>query len=364
MISKLPNLRRRIILGLIIYTSVLTIAVGLHGFIVNENIEKLVWENVLNIDIENFNQPFIHDSTGSKSLHLYDEAQGDTIPEAFQGFAVGIHDEIKYNDRLYVIRVIQEQPHKQIIMLDITEIEQQEVKIVLSILLLTIIAIALMTWIGYKQLGKLINPLLVLANDLSRLAPIKGHLDIETRQMQYYESYILTDAIQTYIEKSNRFLESEKIFFSTTSHELRTPISVLSGAVEVLQDHPDVKPTLLPHLQRIAHVAKDMEELVTCLLFLARDQERLQGYAEQVDLSTLIPVMIENHMALCKGKQLQLVNQVQQPFTIETPPQLINIVISNLLRNAIENSDCGEIRIYQQGQQLIIEDPGDRKSVV
>ena len=363
MISKLPNLRKRIIAGLIIYTLALSVAVGVNGFIINNNIEKLVWENVLNIDIESFNQQFIHEDVNSSSLHLYDEAEGDIIPDVFKGYKVGIHDEIQYNKRLYVIRVIQEYPHRKILSLDITELEQQEFITALITLLLTIILISLMTWLGYRQLGKLLDPLLILAHDLSKMAPLKDHFDHETKHMQYYESYILTHAIQTYIEKSNKFLESEKVFFSTTSHELRTPISVLYGAVEVLQNHPDIKPTLQPHLQRIADVIEDMEELVACLLFLARDQDRLHTYSEQINLAHLLPTIVENHLPLCTGKKLEIINLIQQPFLIKAPPQLINIVISNLLRNAIENSDSGTIKIYQQEDKLMIEDPGHGMSM-
>ena len=358
MISKLPNLRKRIIVGLILYTLALSIAVGLNGFIINNNIEKLVWENVLNIDIENFNPQFMHQDANKSNLYLYDESQGDVIPEAFKGYGIGIHDEIEYNQRLYVIRVVQQYPKLKILSLDITELEKQEFRTALLTLLLTIIAIMLMTWIGYRQLGTLLDPLLILAHDLSKMAPLKDHFDHETQHMQYYESYILTHAIQTYIEKSNKFLESEKVFFSTTSHELRTPLAVLYGAVEVLQEHPDVQSTLQPHLQRMSHVIEDMEELIACLLFLARDQDRLEAYSEQLDLAQLLPTIVENHLALCRGKNLKIINKVQNNFLVKAPPQLINSVISNLLRNAIENSDSGIIEIYQQDNKLMIEDPG------
>ena len=358
MISKLPNLRKRIIAGLIVYTLALSLAVGLNGFIINNNIEKLVWQSVLNIGIENFNQQFMHQDANSSDLYFYDETQGDVIPDVFKGYKVGIHHEIKYKDRLYVIRVVEETPKLKILTLDITELQQQEFRTALLILLLTIISIMLMTWVGYRQLGKLLDPLLILADDLSKMGPLKDHFDHETQHMQYYESYILTHAIQTYVEKSNKFLESEKVFFSTTSHELRTPLSVLYGAVEVLQHHPDVKPTLHPHLQRISNVVEDMEELITCLLFLARDQDRLESYSEQLDLAQLVPTIVENHLGLCEGKKLELVNMLEQSFFIKAPPQLINIIISNLLRNAIENSDSGTIKIYRQQHHVIIEDPG------
>lgn len=357
-IQKLPNLRKRIILGLLLYTVMLTCAVGLHGFIVNENIEKLVWENILNIDIDHFNHQYVHHKNEPSNLYIYDESQGDEIPKDFRKYELGIHDEIEYQQRIYVIRVVQEKPYKQIIALDITEIERQEGNIILSILLLTLVAISLMAWIAYLHLGKLINPLLLLANDLSRISTIKHPFDVEIKPMQYHESYILSDAIQRYVERSQHYLEKEKVFFSTASHELRTPISVISGAIEVLRHHPSVHPSLMPHLERITRITNDIEELIACLLFLSRDQQRLDRYAEQIDLLNVMPTIIEDHLPLCESKHIQITNFIQDSFKIHAPPQLIKVVIGNLLRNAIENCDDGTIKITQNHFKIMIEDSG------
>ncbi|WP_333660490.1 sensor histidine kinase [Acinetobacter sp.] len=337
-------------------------AVGLHGFLVNEHIEKLVWQNILGIDFENFNLNKIraenNQDSSNNNLKWYDENQNDRILAEFSDFEVGIHDEVEYQDRVYVIRVTEKNDKKQILALDITEIEKQEFYVVFFAFVLMVFSIILITYIAYNQLGKLINPLLSLANDLSRLTPIQDQIQIDRSKIKYYESYVLSDAIQNYVERSQHYLEKEKVFFSTVSHELRTPVSVILGAIEVLQHHQSTPATVLPHLDRIARITQDMEELIACLLFLARDQQRLNLYAEEVDLYHEIPVMIEHHISLCKGKNVEILNLVNQPFRINVPPQLIRVVVSNLLRNAIENCDDGTIKIYQHDAQIMIEDSG------
>lgn len=52
-------------------------------------------------------------------------------------------------------------------------------------------------------------------------------------------------------------------------------ISVIYGAVEVLRQHSDMPSHFLPHLKGIARVTCKVEELLVILLFLARDQDRL-----------------------------------------------------------------------------------------
>ncbi len=345
-----------------IFMAMHSFAVGLHGFLVNEHIEKLVWQNILGIDFENFNLNKIraenNQDSSNNNLKWYDENQNDRILAEFSDFEVGIHDEVEYQDRVYVIRVTEKNDKKQILALDITEIEKQEFYVVFFAFVLMVFSIILITYIAYNQLGKLINPLLSLANDLSRLTPIQDQIQIDRSKIKYYESYVLSDAIQNYVERSQHYLEKEKVFFSTVSHELRTPVSVILGAIEVLQHHQSTPATVLPHLDRIARITQDMEELIACLLFLARDQQRLNLYAEEVDLYHEIPVMIEHHISLCKGKNVEILNLVNQPFRINVPPQLIRVVVSNLLRNAIENCDDGTIKIYQHDAQIMIEDSG------
>ena len=46
------SLRRRILLGLLAYTALLTVAVFVHGVLVNEHAEALVWETLLDTELD------------------------------------------------------------------------------------------------------------------------------------------------------------------------------------------------------------------------------------------------------------------------------------------------------------------------
>ncbi|AOA59056.1 sensor histidine kinase [Acinetobacter larvae] len=358
--TKLPNLRKRIVLTLTIYTVLLTLAVGINGFLVNENIEELVWKTVLNLDFEKMieAEKKSNSANNSENILFFNEAEGDRIPAEFNQLDIGIHDEIELNNKIYVLKVTQDENHKKIIALDITEIEKHEFKMVMSTLLLTLIAILIIMLITYKQLDKFIDPLLKLADQLLHSSPERNNLPLHSLQGEFYESALLSNALNDYLEKSAHYIKNEKVFFETASHELRTPISALSGAIEVVLQHPETNPEIVTHLKRAARITNEMEELVSMLLFLSRDQQRLANYIEPIDLYTEIPLIIERHDYLCQSKQLKIENQLHQPFLITAPLQLLRVTISNLLRNAIENSDKGKIRIFVDAHHLMIEDPG------
>ena len=153
-------------------------------------------------------------------------------------------------------------------------------------------------------------------------------------------------------------LNQEKVFFETASHELRTPISVISGAIEVILQHPDTTDRLQPHLERVSRITAEMEDLLAILLMLSRSKERLAQYSESIDLMNEIPQLIQYHQHLCYKKELKILNNIRTSFKLIAPLQLLRITIGNLLRNAIENSDKGVINIYLEDNQLIIHDPG------
>lgn len=75
--------------------------------------------------------------------------------------------------------------------------------------------------------------------------------------------------------------EAERAFFADASHELRTPISVVRGATELLLEDSEEAPAMLPRLLRLDRGVRELSELLDALLRLAR---RRTGEAEEIVL--------------------------------------------------------------------------------
>lgn len=363
MSNKRPKLRQKIIIILMLYTLMLTTAVGLHGFIVNENIEDLVWDTVLNNEA-NYIRNRIQATTNQEyitpdGLYWYDETQEHDIPSSFRDLPAGLHDEIVLDNKLFVVLVEENAHKKQILALDITEIEKHETLLVTSMVIIASIIICVMACIGYWMLGRLMSPLFRVANEISTIKPDQPDQKIIIHKNDPEESAIIITAINQYIQRIQEYNKREQQFINTASHELRTPISVISGALEVVLTHPDTSKNIMPHLERVSRVTREMEELLTLLLALARDKKTLRGNAEAIDITAKLPLIIENHQYLCEGKELFVRHELVTPMFVTAPPQLLIVTINNLLRNAIENSNRGLIRIYAlNSTTIVIDDPG------
>ncbi|MFC6772082.1 PAS domain-containing sensor histidine kinase, partial [Halorubrum pallidum] len=124
------------------------------------------------------------------------------------------------------------------------------------------------------------------------------------------------------LERRNRELER---FASIVSHDLRNPLNVASGRVELAREEVDSE-----HLDRAADAHEHMESLIEDLLTLARSGERITE-TEPVSLSAVVRQAWRN---VATG-DATLVVDVDR--TVEADPRRLAQLVENLVRNAVEH---------------------------
>ena len=162
-----------------------------------------------------------------------------------------------------------------------------------------------------------------------------------------------------YLLRNERFIERERTFLDSASHELRTPIAVIAGAAHnALADACLSAPTRA-QITRIRQTAREVETLIALLLVLAKDPSRLAEISEPVALHGVLPLILDDHRHLCEDKALNLRIHTIARCERSAPPHILRAAIGNLLRNAIENSDRGEIVVALHADGVVsIDDPG------
>ena len=357
------GLRQRIIFGLLGYAVLLTIAVFIHGVVVNERAEELVWQSLLGSELEHFLERSHDDPeyrwTDTRTLALYDNVAPARLPPSLRDLAPGVHDDVPVygNERVVLVREVD--GRRLILTLDITELEQREVDMTLTVLGSAAAVIALLAIIIAWGVGFLVRPLSDMAQRIGTLRPDRTGERIEVTHAASAELVVIADALNDYLERNERFVERERAFIDSASHELRTPIAVIAGATELALGQSDVPAAARNQLARIQRTARDVEHLISLLLVLAKDPARLALGSDRVALDQLLPEIVEDHRHLTRDKDLTMVLGALPPSEIVAPVPIVQAAIGNLLRNAIENSDRGEISIrLTEPATVVIEDPG------
>jgi signal transduction histidine kinase len=362
-VSHRPSLRRRLIVGLLAYIAILSGVFAIHGYWVNERTEQAVWESLLRSEMEFFTtrraQDPEHFAPNTDLLQFFDV--GMPVPSKFEGLGPGVHDELAIGDRQYVVLVEPGEGtgSKRVLALDITDQEQDEfvlgTRLSASVGLVALLLSALIFW----GVDRLIKPLTQLVKTIPTLKPDGRDPPLAVAPSAPSEIALMTDALNGYSQRIRDHIEREKEFINLASHELRTPIAVITNAMQVALEHEDTADSVRPYLERAHRTSVEMTELSNMLLALARDPARIQKEAREIDLAEELPSIIEDHILVADNKELAIQWQLQAPVRVDAPPQVVRAVISNLLRNAIENSDRGTILIQSTGPaRLSIQDPG------
>src|SRR5688572_6390976 len=158
-------------------------------------------------------------------------------------------------------------------------------------------------------------------------------------------------------EELERLNQVKDKFFSIISHDLRSPINALSGLLDLL-DKGAVSPDELPkHIRELRTRFNHTRALLNNLLdWTLLQMDKLNLQKGKIDLKKLVDENIQL-LSDTPGKEIKLINDVS-PNTIGfADSNTINLVIRNLITNAIKfTNDKGEVRInaLPQGNEWVV----------
>lgn len=358
-----PSLQRRLLAWLAGFALLLAAAVAIHGFLVNEYAERLVWDSLLEAELE---QHLAHSRDDpayrwrdTARLRLFRSDHGPALPADLQPLPPGLHDELPLGGREVLVLVRMVDGVRYTLVLDITDLEQEEKKLTLfvagSSALLVVGLVVLMAW----GLRRALRPLSSLAGDIAALAPDRPAARVRVDEDATEELRVISGAVNDYLARHERFVERERVFIDTASHELRTPMAVIAGATELALQQPGLPDAARAQVLRAHRTARGVEQLISLLLVLAKDPGRLAKNSDRIALDALVRDIVDDHRYLMQGKDLAVQVDGLAPCEIQAPIAIVQAAIGNLLRNAIENSDQGTIHVRLSADAVVtIEDPG------
>jgi signal transduction histidine kinase len=171
----------------------------------------------------------------------------------------------------------------------------------------------------------------------------------------YVGRRIVVPAIKAHTAAIRAVLDRERFFTGDVSHELRTPLSVILGASEILLDQQDAPGVREPVL-RIHRSAQEATESINVLLLLARAPT--PGRQEAIALSEIVQCETARYQSLVSAKPVSLQCRIDGDVSVQAPRELITCAVANLVRNACQYTERGEVKLVLDAGQLIVEDTG------
>ena len=228
-------------------------------------------------------------------------------------------------------------PGGALVIINLLDDERSELdRTIRTYAVITVLSLLLITFLALWQSGRLLAPLTTLrqtareisATDLSRRIPARGNDDITA----------LTHTINDMLDRLEAGFEAQRNFLDDAGHELKTPLTVVRGHLELLaQGNPDevgeTRDLLLDEVDRMSRLVEDL-----VLLAKARRPDFLSP--RQVSLDQLTHALLAKARALGdRDWQLDGTGEAQ----IIVDEQRITQAVLQLADNAVKHTDPGDV---------------------
>ncbi len=215
-----------------------------------------------------------------------------------------------------------------------------------------------MGWLLSRALAnRILNPVSELAREVQSLSPDAGPVALQTA-ITPDEIGTLASTISQLLGRIAEFTRREREFTAHASHELRTPVTVIKGAVELLKSRSDANDARIQRpLARIEHAGKDMEMLIDTFLLLAREGQTPPSDAT-CHLPTIVQEVVAAYRHLLETKPVAVTVHTEHGGLLPVPCSLVTIALGNLVRNAFQCTLQGKVEIQAFCDRVSVCDSG------
>ena len=200
-------------------------------------------------------------------------------------------------------------------------------------------------WMGWRIAGTALRP----TSEITAQAEALGAGSLSSRitaHADVAEFGRLVDVLNAMLDRLDAAFRSQRRFTADASHELRAPLNVLRGEIEVALKRPRSAEEYQLVLQRCRDEVLRLTHLASDLLLLARAESGPSTeQREEVDLHELAATTVERYRSTAAERGISLV--VEGDATrVQGHGDLLERAISNLVDNAVKyTGGPGEVRL-------------------
>jgi len=182
----------------------------------------------------------------------------------------------------------------------------------------------------------------------------------ELKETNIEEFNRLNKSFENLISRNRNIYRLQKEFTENAAHELQTPLAVFRAKIDLLIQSPNLNKDQYDMLESITENITRLSRLNSNLLLLSKIDNSGHHYPKKtVNLNSLISGKIDFFQEQAKQKGISINIDVTNNVEIYGNPDLLEILINNLVINAIQhNIEGGKVSILLANNSLIIKNTG------
>ncbi len=282
------------------------------------------------------------------------------LPDPFQTLPADFFGRVAYHGREPLVLVSERDGWRLFLLFKEEQVSRLAFFFGVAPLTVVLILIYLASWFTFRQSQRLISPVTRLARVLDS-ADLQGSDGLDEKLSSFHgidaDIDALLAALQHYHGRLRRFVDRERAFTRDASHELRTPLAVLRGSLDILQTQTTLNRQQEKVLDRMRHTVRSMESLIETLLLLARE-EGMHSEAQEVCLGDLVPAVLDQVKDALGCPDTLVTLTVHGELRVRAAASVIGIILTNLVRNAIQYGEGRPVEVKLDSRFLTVTDHG------
>jgi signal transduction histidine kinase len=148
---------------------------------------------------------------------------------------------------------------------------------------------------------------------------------------------------------------SQKQFLENASHEMQTPLAISINKLELLIEQETLSDEQAALIDQVNQQLKRLTRLNKALILLTKIENKQFLVEKNVEVNSLVKEVLTQFDDFANSKNLQIEYKETAEISLGIHPDLLHILISNLIKNAIvHNQEGGQIRVSITENKIII----------
>jgi signal transduction histidine kinase len=280
----------------------------------------------------------------------------NTVSAEVRDLPSGVHD-VRIAGGVFKAAILKEDDLWAFLIYDVSDNQRIKKQLIFAlvgvVLVFSIFSFMLGTWSSRRVM----KPVTDLAARLDTLSE-------ETKSERLSEHFAddevgqLAAALDSYADRLHHLVERDREFNADVSHELRSPLTVITGATELLLAQPDLEPKVRTRLLRIARAARQSADITTALLHIVRAEQGTDKDSAAHNIGKIISEVVHLYEPLVGNKSLVLRVVEEDRVSVIAPESVVAVTVGNLIGNAMRYTAEGEVVITIGNGRVKVEDTG------
>ncbi|WP_304179759.1 cell wall metabolism sensor histidine kinase WalK [Leptotrichia trevisanii] len=175
------------------------------------------------------------------------------------------------------------------------------------------------------------------------------HIEVKLMKIRDDEIGDLVDIINESFKRKEELIKSQKKFSSDISHELKTPISIVKGYLDILKWGYEDKKILDESLEDMNEEIKKMENIINTL-FLTSNMEKLKLNIEKIDVEDFLERIKKDYKIINKNQKIDII--IKNDIFINGDKYLLFEAFRGIIDNGIKYSNNNKIELISETVKL------------